>query len=94
MAKGKKDIRVQVQKEMPEFTEVIDTLSVDDLEKRLSTYAKESESVDDAKAADEGLELAKDQVKEYSAPYSDAKKAIKLKMRYIIAMIGDKGGAA
>lgn len=93
MAKGKKDIRVKVQKEMPEFTEVVDALSVEELEKRLSQYAKESESVDDAKEADEGLEQAKAQVKEYSAPYSEAKKAIKLKMRYIIAQIGDKGGA-
>lgn len=93
MAKNKKDIRVTVQKLFPEFPEVVDSLSVDDLEKRLSQYAKEAENVQDAKEADEALEEAKNQVSEYSAPYSDAKKAIRLKMRYLIALIGDKGGS-
>lgn len=93
MAKGKKDIRVIVQKQFPEFPEVVDGLSVDELEKRLSQYAKEQESIQDAKEADEALEQAKEQVSEYSAPYNDAKKAVRLKMRYLIALIGDKGGS-
>lgn len=93
MAKNKKDIRVVVQKQFPEFPEVVDGLSVDELEKRLSQYAKEQETVEDAKDADEALQQAKDQVGEYSAPYKDAKKAIRLKMKYLIALIGDKGGS-
>lgn len=93
MAGPKKDIRVIVQKKFPEFTEVVDALSVDDLEKRLSQYAKEQEAVEDAKEADEALAQAKLQVSEYSQPYSDAKKAIRFKTKYLIALIGDKGGS-
>lgn len=92
MAK-KLDVVKKVQKEMPEFTAVVDGLSVDELEKRLSQYAKEAEAIDDAKQGDEALQAAKEQVKEYSAPYNEGKKAIKLKMKYIIGLIGDKGGS-
>lgn len=94
MAKAKKDIKAIVQKQFPEFPEVVDGLSLDDLEKRISTYAKEAENVNDAMDADEGLQGAKDQVAEYSAPYKDAKKAIRLKIRYLIQLVKDKGGNA
>lgn len=93
MAKGKKNIRTVVQKQFPEFPEVVDALGLDDLEKRLSQYAKEQDKVDQAKEADEALEQAKEQVKEYNAPYSEAKKALKLKMKYLIMLIGEKGGS-
>jgi hypothetical protein len=38
------------------------------------------------------LEEAKNQVSELSAPYRDAKKVIRLKTRYIISLIKEKGG--
>lgn len=93
MSKPKKDIRTTVQKLFPEFPEVVDALSVDELERRLSGYAKEQVSVEDAKEADEALASAQDTVKEYKAPYSDAKKAIGLKMKYLVSLIGEKGGS-
>jgi hypothetical protein len=92
--KPKKDIKSIVQKQFPEFPEVVDGLSLEDLEKRISTYAKEAENIEDAKEADEGLAAAKDQVAELSAPYKDAKKAIRLKIRYLIQLVKDKGGNA
>lgn len=91
MAK-EKNIRLTVQKQFPEFPEVVDGLSVDELEKRLATYTKEAEAVEQAKKRDGALNTAKDQVSEYSAPYKDAKKAINLKVKYIIQLIGEKGG--
>jgi len=93
MAKQKKNIQEVVQKEYPEFTASVDGLSVDDLNQRLATYAKEDEAVDDAKEADEGLEEAKSRVTELSGPYRDAKKAIKLKMKYLVNLVKEKGGA-
>lgn len=93
MAKSKVDIKEKVQKEFPEFTAEVDGLSVSDLEKRLSTYAKQAEEIEDAKDADEGLADAKDRVAELSGPYKDAKKAVRAKSKYLIALIKDKGGA-
>jgi hypothetical protein len=93
MAKGKKTLAEKVQKEMPEFAGTVDGLSVDELEKRISTYAKEGESVETAKENDEGLQAAKEQVKEFNAPYSDAKKAIRMKIKYLIQLVGEKGGS-
>jgi hypothetical protein len=94
MSKPKKNVKDVVQKEYPEFAATVDGLSVADLEKKLSTYAKEQEKVIEAQERDVGLEDAKAKVSELSGPYNDAKKAIRIKMRYLIAIIRDKGGDA
>jgi hypothetical protein len=92
MKKPKKDVRQKAQKQLPDFVEVVDALGVDELEKRLNTLAKQAEEVESAKEADEALEEAKQAVSELGAPYRDAKKDIRLKTRYIIQLIGEKGG--
>lgn len=92
MARPKEDIKTKVQKEFPDFTEVVDGLSIEQLEKRLSSYAKEGEAVETARENDEALQDAKDLVAELSGPYKDAKKAIRLKTKYIISLIEEKGG--
>lgn len=92
MARPKVDIREKVQKEFPEFTDTVNSLSVSELNERIATYAKESEAVEKAKEEDEALEDAKGVVQELSAPYKDAKKAIRMKIRYMIALIQDQGG--
>lgn len=94
MARPKKSVVETVQEKYPEFTPTVDGLSLADLENKLSTYAKEAEKVLEAMEDDEELEQAKASVTELRGPYTDAKKAIRLKMRYIIALIKDKGGEA
>ncbi len=68
-------------------------LSPGDLIGRLAHYAKEAEAVEDAKEADEELEQAKESAAQLAAPYRDAKKAIRLKSRYIISLLKEKGAA-
>lgn len=92
MSKPKKDVRTKAQKQIPDFVEVVDALGLPDLEKRLNTLAKQAEEVESAKESDEALEDAKNAVSELGAPYRDAKKEIRLKTRYIIQLIGEKGG--
>lgn len=94
MARQKQDIRAKVEKEFPEFVGTVASLSLDELEKRISTYAKESEAVETAKSNDAALNEAKDQVSEMGAPYRDAKKAIRMKIRYLIEMVKESGGDA
>ena len=94
MAKQKKTIEERVQADYPEFHSTVATLSVTELEKRLSEYAKHRNQVEESQEADEDLEMAKAQVSELGAPYRDAKKEINMKSKYIINMIKEKGGKA
>jgi len=88
----KKTVSERVQKELPEFADTVAGLSVDELHGRLAELAKASEAVEEQKEQDEALETAKETQKELMSPYRDAKKAIRLKSRYIISLIKEKGG--
>jgi hypothetical protein len=94
MARPKRSIQERVQKELPEFAEVVAGLSVAELEQRLATEAKNSERIEESKENDQALEDAKAQVAELGAPYRDAKKVVRLKSRYLISLIKEKGGDA
>jgi len=92
MARPKKSIQEQVEKLYPDFIEATAGLSVEDLELKLSTYAKSQEEIIVSQEEDTKLSDTKELLKELNAPYGDAKKAIRLKMRFIIAAIKDAGG--
>lgn len=87
-----KSIQEKVQGEYPEFVETVIGLTVEQLEKRLSDYAKNRNEVQEAKKADLELEAARQVASEMGAPYADALKAIELKSKYIISLIKEKGG--
>jgi hypothetical protein len=96
MAKGRKSksLRDKLRLEMPEFVEEVDSASVSDLESRLSQLTKGYEATEEAQKNDEELANAKALVRELGAPYRETKNAIKLKTKYIISSIKDKGGDA
>lgn len=94
MPRPKKSVQEKVQKKYPEFVSAVDGLSVADLESKLAMYAKESENVDQAQENDEEIEKTNALLSELKGPYLDARKAIKLKMRYVISLIKEKGGDA
>lgn len=94
MGKPKKSVQEIVQKEYKDFAGDVDRLSVAELETRLNMYAKRAEEVEDAREADEELERTSDLLNELRAPYKDAKKEIRLKSRYLISLIKEKGGNA
>lgn len=70
----------------------LDSLNVAELEARVNVYAKGHEENDDAQEADEELEKAKAEARELGAPYRDLRKALKLKSKYAILLIKEKGG--
>lgn len=88
---AKKDIREIAKVEFPEFVEEVNGANVQGLNDRLAGLAKSREGVQDAKDDDEELEDAKEVVKNLAAPYKDAQKVIKLKSRFIIATLKDRG---
>lgn len=91
MAKAKKDIEKIVGKKYPEFIDAVSGLSLSEIESRIATYAKEAENTLDAKSADEELARAQSLVSELKAPYDDATKAIRLKIKYLIALGKERG---
>lgn len=90
MARPKVSLVDKVRKEFPEFATEIDSLSQEQMDARIAQLAKDAEDVQDAKDADEALEDAQANAALLNAPYREAKKAIRLKSRYIMAML--KGG--
>lgn len=94
MSKPKKTIQEIVQKAHPDFTGEVDRLGLQELEKRLNTLAKGAEENEEAKENDEDLERAQAEATEMAAPYREYKKANRLKTRYVISLIKERGGEA
>lgn len=94
MARTKKSVQTVVQEEFPEFASEVASLGEDLLNNRLATLAKALEESETAKENDEALEDAKELASELSAPYKDAKKAIRMKSKYVIALLKEKGADA
>lgn len=85
-------LKSKVEREFPEFTSVVDGMSVEELDARLLALAKHQEEVDEALANNQELEQLKERIKEIKEPFMSTKKALKLKMKYVHALIKEKGG--
>ena len=83
-------LKTKVQEQMPEFTEAVDNAQLPELEAQLLKYAKYREETEMAKKKDEGLEKAKNVVKELQAPYNETINALKLKTAYLGLLIADR----
>jgi hypothetical protein len=95
MAKPKKEklsFEQQFQKDNPDFASEVAGLSVQDLNNRLAELAKANEWNETKKEEDEDLEKAKGLASELAAPYRDEKKALRVKSKYVIGLIKEKGG--
>ena len=76
-------MKIKAQKDFPEFTDVVDHMNGESLEKKLLEYAKYREETLQAQAKDEELIQAKDKVTFLNGPYKDTLGAMKLKSAYI-----------
>ena len=91
MSRSKRSLEEEVKERMPEFVDEVVSLSVDDLNARLSRLAKDNEANEEAKEEDDELTEARELVTELSAPYREAKKFIRLRSKYIIQLLKEKG---
>ena len=98
MAKQKQNVMAVVQKEYPEFANVVDNLDVLELDKKIAVYAKELEKVQDDFNKNEEIQKELEGLKErenyLKEPLKEAQKAIKLKIKYLILLVKDRGGDA
>lgn len=81
----------KVLKELPEFKDNADALSLDDLKKLIVTCEGNIFNIEKEKDDDTKLAGAKDLVKEYSAPYRDAIKVQTAKIKYSLFLMDGKG---
>jgi FtsZ-binding cell division protein ZapB len=83
-------LKTKVKEQMPEFTDAVDNAQLPELEAQLLKYAKYREETEMAKKKDEGLEKAKNVVKELQAPYNETINALKLKTAYLGLLIAER----
>jgi transketolase len=76
----------------PEFANEVNGLAVQDLKNRIAAYQKELQESEEHRESNEPLAEAKAEVKELSGGYNDVRKAVKLKTKYLISLIKEKGG--
>lgn len=92
--KEKKSFKEQVQEMYGEWTDGLNTLSVEELDKMILRYAKHREEVKEDRKNNERLNELAELKKELEAPYRDSLKAIDIKTRYLLTLLAEKGGDA
>jgi len=75
-----------------EFKEEVDRLSVQQLEARISRMQKDLDESREHKKNNDALNKVKAEKAELEGPYNDVEKAVKVKTKYIIELIKEKGG--
>jgi len=75
-----------------EFKEEVDRLSVPELEKRITSYQKQLDESREHKKNNEALAKVSAEKSTLEGPYKDVEKAVKIKTKYIIELIKEKGG--
>lgn len=81
----------KVLKELPEFKEIADASSTDDLKKIVVDCEGNIYTIEKEKENDNKLNAAKEMVSEYSAPYRDAVKVQTAKVKYALFLLEEKG---
>jgi hypothetical protein len=89
----KKSFEEKIAEEMPEFVGEVVGLSVEQLKGRLGDIAKAQQENDDNQKADEELQQAKAHTKELNSTYTEPRKALKKKTKYLCGLVKEKGGA-
>jgi len=90
--KGKKSFREIVESEHSEWVSTVQGLSIEELDNMILRYAKYREEIKESREKDEQLNEAKELVKELSAPYRENLKINEQKTKYLIMLLGEKGG--
>lgn len=75
-----------------EFKEEVDRLSIEALEARITAYQKGLDESREHKKNNEALAKVSAEKSELEAPYREVENAVKVKTKYIIELIKEKGG--
>jgi|SRR5579885_751515 len=73
------------------FEEVAQSMKNEDLQDLIYKCEANIYTIEQAKENDANLQKAKEQVKEYSEPYADAKKVQTAKIKYVLFVLQERG---
>ena len=82
-----------VKKNLPEFYEESERLSVHEMEDRIVRYLAELTNAQEELEKNPGYKMLKEQVSEIEGPMKDLKRLIDMKIRYLLIAIEEKGGS-
>lgn len=75
----------------PEFKDMVEAASPSELKEKIVNLSKNEGEVIKQKNSDEALQEAKEKVKEYSAPYSEALKVVRSQRTYVHEILEQRG---
>ncbi len=81
----------KIIKDLPEFKEIADSASQEDLKKIIVSCEGNIYTIDREKSNDSKLNSAKELAKEYAAPYRDAVKVQTAKIKYALYLLENRG---
>lgn len=84
----------KIESEFPDFQSEVVGLPVQQLEKRIADMQKELQDAADFQEEKRGEEIRNlaAELKEARGPFTDVKKAVGLKTKYLVTLIREKGG--
>lgn len=88
----KRDWKVKFEENNPTFVEEVKAMSVEDRKQRLVTLNRGLLEVEQALENDESIKVVREQLKEMLAPYKEARKMIKEKIKYLVELLGEEEG--
>lgn len=83
----------KIQKDLPEFYDSLQGLTVDELKEKLATYAKHREETIKFKEDNAEIKNAREKLSELEAPFKERLKEFNLRTKYIYLLMQEKGGA-
>lgn len=86
-----KPIEQKIKEDHPEFFDTCQTLTEADIDARLAQMAKDSEAITEAAGNDKELKETKEKASYLVAPYREAQNVLKLKLRYLVKLLKDRG---
>jgi len=89
--KVQKSITEVIESEYKEFAAEVRNLSPVDLKNRIAGLQQALEESEAHKEQNEALNEARNQVSLLSGPYRDVKKAVKLKTKYLLELLANRG---
>jgi hypothetical protein len=85
--------RDQIEKLYEGFAAEVETLTAEELKARIVRMQETLGESEAHKEANDSLKEARQAVSELAGPYNDVKKAVKLKTKYILELLKEKGAS-
>ena len=91
--KAPKTFREKLDEEFPGFPDEVDAMNIQQLDNKISSLQKGLQDSEQHREQNQDLKDAKQEYDDLAGPYSDVRKAVKKKTKYLVGLVREKGGA-